>query len=118
MERFSRKGVTAAYAELVRRWDRRVLSFLYKACGDYESAKDLRQEVFVRVFRYGAGFRPEYAFTTWLFRIASNTMNTWKRKEINRSTGVRRLELLSPPQGSGVGPEAAAERSEEHTSEL
>ena len=112
MERFSRKGDTGAYEELVRRWDRRVLSFLYKSCGDYEAAKDIRQEVFLRVFRYGAGFRPEFAFTTWLFRIASNTMNTWKRKEMNRSHGVRRLELLAPPSEGRENPESAAERAE------
>jgi len=79
----------AAYEELVDRWDQRVLAFLVKTTRDYEAAQDLRQEVFLRVFRYGATYKPEYAFTTWFFRIVRNVLSTWRSKE------SRRLRLIT-----------------------
>lgn len=70
-----------ALAELVRRWDRPIYDFLAKASGNLESAKDLRQEVFLRVFRHASTYDPRYAFTTWLFRIAVNQLRTWQSHE-------------------------------------
>lgn len=81
MLRFSRTGDEAAFAALVRRWDGRVLAFLTKAAGDYHAALDLRQEVFIRLYRYGRTYDPAYAFTTWFFRIVSNVLNTWRAKQ-------------------------------------
>jgi RNA polymerase sigma-70 factor (ECF subfamily) len=78
--RACREGDTQALGELVRRWERPILSFLTKATGDPAAAKDLRQEVFLRVLRYGASYKPEYAFSTWLYRIARNVLSTWQRK--------------------------------------
>ena len=80
---FGKRQNISAYEELVHRWDHRVLAFLVKTTSDYEAAQDLRQEVFLRVFRY------EYAFTTWFFRIVRNVLSTWRSKE------SRRLRLMT-----------------------
>jgi RNA polymerase sigma-70 factor (ECF subfamily) len=74
-------GSFDALAELVRRWDKPVYNFLVKAGGDPELAKDVRQEVFMRVFRHASTYDPKYAFTTWLFRIAVNQLRTWQTRE-------------------------------------
>lgn len=89
MTTFAHKQDRSAFEELVRRWDQRVLGFLSKSTGDHEAAKDLRQEVFVRVYRYGKSYNPEYAFTTWLFRIVRNVLSTWRTKK------TRYLSLVS-----------------------
>lgn len=87
MARFARSGDRGVFETIVQRWDRRVLSFLAKATGNLEAAEDLRQEVFIRVYRYGASYDARYAFATWFFRIASNALSTWRKREGRRREG-------------------------------
>ena len=84
MIRFGRRGDREAFEQLVRRWDRRVLSFLAKAGGDLEAAEDLRQEVFLRLYRHGRRYDPRYGFSTWLFRIAGNVLKSWQTRQTRR----------------------------------
>ncbi len=78
MIRYARFGDIEAFEEILRRWDARVTSFLAKASRDHDTAEDLRQEVFVRLHRYRHTYNPRYSFSTWLFRIAANTLKTWR----------------------------------------
>jgi len=75
--RFNGRNDRRAFEELVHRWDGRVIAFLVKASGNPEVAKDLRQEVFVRLYRYGRTYDPRFSFPTWLFRIATNVLKSW-----------------------------------------
>lgn len=97
MVRFGRDQDREAFEEVVRRWDRPVLGFLAKSIGDLEVAEDLRQEVFIRIYRYGAGYDPRYAFPTWLFRIASNVIKTWRTKQGRR----REVPLFEDEESPG-----------------
>lgn len=81
MKRFAQRGDRRAFEQLAGRWDRRVFGFLAKACGSLEAAEDLRQEVFLRLYRHGGRYDPRYPFTTWLFRIAANVLSTWRAKQ-------------------------------------
>lgn len=100
MRQAAQNGDAGALAELVRRWDRRVLGFLTKAVADPDAAKDLRQEVFLRVHRSRATYDPRYAFTTWLFRIVRNVLATWRVREVrNPSAETVCEELLDPSLG-------------------
>ncbi len=89
---FGRRQDLAAYEELVSRWDNRVLAFLVKSTRDFEAAQDLRQEIFLRVYRYAATYKPEFAYTTWFFRIVRNVLSTWRTKESKRLRIVERDE--------------------------
>ena len=89
MKRLKRHRDDGAFETMVLRWDTRVLAFLTKASGDREAAKDLRQEVFIRLYRHGTTYNPEYSFPTWLFQIASNVLSTWYAKE---ARGLWKLE--------------------------
>ena len=66
------EGDEGAFAVLVGRYQRRVVGFLAQFLGDVELARDLAQEVFLRVWGAATTFNPRYRFTTWLFRIAHN----------------------------------------------
>ncbi len=66
------EGDEDAFSVLVRRYQRRVVGFLAQMLGNLELAKDLTQEVFLRVWSAAGTFDPRYRFTTWLFRIAHN----------------------------------------------
>jgi RNA polymerase sigma-70 factor (ECF subfamily) len=66
------RGDRAAFERLVRRHQRALVNHLYRQIGHQESARDLAQEVFLKVYLSLSSFDPTYRFKTWLYRIASN----------------------------------------------
>jgi len=58
---------------LFRRHERPVYSLLYRMLSNHEDAEEALAEVFVKVWRAAGSFKGEAKFTTWLYRIASNT---------------------------------------------
>ncbi len=65
-------GEERAFAELVERYQTRLLNFIYRTIGDREKAEDLVQEVFIRVYRHLHRFDRSKKFSTWIYTIASN----------------------------------------------
>jgi RNA polymerase sigma-70 factor (ECF subfamily) len=65
-------GNARAFGELVGRYDKRLLNFVYRTVGDRERAQDLVQETFVRVYRHLHRFDQTKKFSTWIYTIAGN----------------------------------------------
>ncbi len=65
-------GDMIAFEELVHRYDRQVLSMAAHYVSSSEDAKDIYQEVFLRVYRGLPRFKFRSEFSTWLYRIATN----------------------------------------------
>jgi len=65
-------GDSRAFGELVRRYDQRLVNFVYRTIGDRERGEDLVQETFVRVYRHLQRFDQSKKFSTWIYTIASN----------------------------------------------
>lgn len=65
-------GREAAYRELIRRYQRPVFSLIYRMVRDRELAEDLSQETFVKVLNAIDSYRPEFKFSSWIFKIANN----------------------------------------------
>ncbi len=65
-------GHPQAFSELVERYQKRLLNFVYRTIGDRERAEDLVQEVFIRVHRHLHRFDQTKKFSTWIYTIASN----------------------------------------------
>ena len=76
----AQKGDQSAFEELVYRYDRNVLSIALKYALNEDDAKDLYQEVFIRVYRGLKNFRFQSEFSTWLFRITTNVCLTYKSR--------------------------------------
>jgi len=74
----AQKGDQSAFEELVYRYDRNVLSIALKYALNEDDAKDLYQEVFIRVYRGLKNFRFQSEFSTWLFRITTNVCLTYR----------------------------------------
>lgn len=68
----AQRGDEGAFEALLRRYDRIVLSLAMRYCGDSDTARDIYQEVFLRVHTALPRFRFECRFSTWLYRIAVN----------------------------------------------
>ena len=76
-------GSEAAYRELVRRYQRPVFSLIYRMVRDRELAEDLTQETFVKVLNAIERYRPEYKFSSWIFKIANNAaIDHLRRREL------------------------------------
>ena len=82
--RYARGGSEAAYRELIRRYQRPVFSLVYRMVRDRELAEDLTQETFIKVLNAIDRYRPEYKFSSWIFKIANNaTIDQLRRKELD-----------------------------------
>jgi RNA polymerase sigma-70 factor (ECF subfamily) len=66
------KGDNDAFEILVNRHQTSILNLIYRFIGDRTQAKDLAQEVFIRVWQAARSYKPEAKFTTWIYRIATN----------------------------------------------
>ncbi len=67
-----RDGDDLALNDLMDRWRKPILAYLYRTIGDYETAADLAQEVFVRVYRARRKYRSKAKASAFLFTIAAN----------------------------------------------
>ena len=66
------KGDDSAFEILVNRHQVSILNLIYRFIGDRTQAKDLAQEVFIRVWQSAKSYEPKAKFTTWLYRITAN----------------------------------------------
>jgi RNA polymerase sigma-70 factor (ECF subfamily) len=76
----AQEGRELAYRELVRRYERPVFSLVYRMVRDRETAEDLAQDTFVKVLNNVERYRPEFKFSSWLFKIANNVAIDHLRK--------------------------------------
>ncbi len=122
--RKAQSGNMGAFTELVRRHDRSVLALVARYVNNAEDAKDIFQEVMIRVFRGLPAFQYRSEFSTWIHRITVNVCLNHKARskaalhvpfnqpdgnQADGGTSVR--EMPSEDQG----PDQAAIRSETWT---
>jgi RNA polymerase sigma-70 factor (ECF subfamily) len=80
----ARKGIEPAYRELVRRYERPVFSLIFRMVRNRELAEDLSQETFIKVLNALDSYRPEYKFSSWVFKIANNAaIDHLRRRELD-----------------------------------
>lgn len=65
-------GDKSAFDKLLTKYFKRVLNFTYRYVGSKESAEDLAQEVFIRVYNTASRYKPASKFQTFIFTIAKN----------------------------------------------
>jgi RNA polymerase sigma-70 factor (ECF subfamily) len=75
------RGDDRAFAVLVRRYERGLFNLAYRMVRDREQARDLTQEIFIRVHRSLGKYDPVYPFTSWIYRVGSNLCIDWIRKK-------------------------------------
>lgn len=80
----AKQGREAAYRELVRRYERPVFSLIFRMVRNRELAEDLSQETFVKVLNAVESYRPEFKFSSWVFKIANNAaIDHLRRRELD-----------------------------------
>src|SRR5215204_4100824 len=92
----TKNGDEAAFAQIVGRYKSPITNYLYRFLNDYEEAVDLSQETFVRVYFAIDRYHTEYAFSTYIYRIATNLaiseLRKRKRRTILSLTGLFQSE--------------------------
>ena len=107
------------FEELVRRYQRPIVGYVFRMLGDYESALDVTQEVFIKIYNSLERYSSEYKFSTWIYRIAHNAAIDHMRRnsvtpqslETESADGTYQLQIES----SDPTPEQDRERSEWRT---
>lgn len=74
-------GDTGAFCELVEKYKHKALKIAYSFCANYEDAKDLSQEAFIKAFRKIKDFKSNSRFYTWFYRILVNTCKDYLRSK-------------------------------------
>lgn len=116
---FVLNGREDGFEELVKRYQRPITGYVFRMLNDYDSALDVTQEVFIKVYNSLNRYRSEYKFSTWLYRIAHNAAIDHIRRnsvltqsiETENEEGAYQLQLESPLPT----PEEDRERSEWRT---
>lgn len=91
----AQQGDQEAFAQLVRSYDQQVLRMAFNLLHSQEDARDVYQEVFLRVFRNLPKFRFDCAFSTWLYRIVANLCLDQIRKRKVRKESSSAVETAS-----------------------
>ncbi len=115
------QGDEAAYAELLDRYEKPLVSFLLRYVGNRTVAEDLFQETCYRMMRALDDYRPRAGFGTWLFTIARNLAldhlkGLRRHREVSldaSQAGDRELSYREALADDGGTPDAAAVRREE-----
>ena len=76
----AKNGDAKAYEGLLKKYRNSVYNLVYRMVRDVEEAEDLTQEAFIKAFNSLASFNEEYAFSTWLYKIATNNCIDFFRK--------------------------------------
>ena len=76
----AQRGNLQAFEALVHRYDAKVMKVIYNMVHDFEDARDIYQEVFIKVFKSIDKFRFQSEFYSWLFRIVVNTCISFRKK--------------------------------------
>jgi RNA polymerase sigma-70 factor, ECF subfamily len=92
------RGESAAFEEIVRRWQQPIGRFLCRLIGSTDTAADLAQEVFLRVYRARSSYRENGAFDRWIYRVAINVA-----RDASRRKHVATLPLTSQEITARVG---------------
>ncbi|HEX5708166.1 MAG TPA: sigma-70 family RNA polymerase sigma factor [Pyrinomonadaceae bacterium] len=95
----TRAGDEAAFSEIVRRYRNQITNYVYRMTNDYDLAVDLAQETFLRVFRAAERYQSSYAFSTYIYRIATNLAIS----ELRRRKRRRLVSLTAFFQGRDAG---------------
>jgi RNA polymerase sigma-70 factor (ECF subfamily) len=80
-------GDDLAYKKLMTKYHDAIFNFIYRMIHDRQQVEDLTQEAFIKAFASLKSFNEQYAFSTWLYKIATNNCIDYIRK--------RKLQMYS-----------------------
>jgi RNA polymerase sigma-70 factor (ECF subfamily) len=78
------KGDKEAFEMIIRKYQQPLLNYIGRMVGERELALDFTQEVLIKTYSSLPSYQPQYKFSTWLFKIASNfIIDYWRKRKID-----------------------------------
>jgi RNA polymerase sigma-70 factor, ECF subfamily len=81
-------GREDSFEEIVRRYQRPIVGYIYRMLGNQDSAADVSQEVFIKVYNSLSKYSSEYKFSTWLYKIAHNATIDFIRRNSHHTQSL------------------------------
>jgi RNA polymerase sigma-70 factor (ECF subfamily) len=110
----ARQGKADAFAELARRYQRRIYRLVFSMTKNHTDSDDLCQEVFLTAFKSMPAFNQKSSFYTWIYRIAVNrSLNFLKKRAREKRAGFNdNLSSGDADRAEANSPEGNSMRSE------
>lgn len=107
------EGDDNAFTVLVNRYQKTIHTFVWRKIGDFHTAQELTQDIFLKAYKKLSLLKPPYHFSGWLHVIAARQCIAWIRKKQEPTTSLdamplAKLEELSYTTYEATGAEAAA----------
>jgi RNA polymerase sigma-70 factor, ECF subfamily len=96
-------GDSAAFEGIVRRWQGPLVNLAYRFCRDRGRAEEMAQEAFLRAYRGLERWRREAAFSTWLFKLATNLYSSELRRIPIRTVPIENVAEPRDPRAVDGG---------------
>ena len=91
------------FPQIYQEYEQPMFNYILRMVQDHETAKDLTQDVFVRVYQHLSTFRGESSFSTWIYRLATNLCRDHFRKKSSRQDNhTDLLGMLSSAENQTV----------------
>ena len=96
-------GRQEAFEVLVERYQKQVFALAYRLGGDYDEARDMAQEAFIRIYQELPKFDNSRRFFPWMYRVAHNTCINILHKRPKETVPLDNVYDLSADAASGSG---------------
>lgn len=96
-------GDFGAMRELVEHWQKPLINFFYRSVNSVQTAEDLAQMTFVKIYRGAGTYEPRAKFSSWLFLVARSVLISNYRKEAARpadATDPAELPAVADPDAA------------------
>lgn len=101
--KLAQKGDQYAFAELMERYREAIYFMTLKMINNKNDAEDLTIEAFAKAFKNIDQYSPSFAFSTWLFKIASNNCIDFLRRKKTRQLSIyNSADEVENSSGSGI----------------
>jgi RNA polymerase sigma-70 factor, ECF subfamily len=104
-----RRGEVDAFGEIVRRYQDRLFNAILRLMGDWQEARDLTQQAFLKAYVSLERFRGDSSFYTWLYRIAVNVTLDARKKRAQSGDAGREGLSASGEEDSRYEPASSAD---------
>ena len=105
------EGDDAAFADLVRKYQKRVHALAWRKIGDFHIAEDITQEAFLQVYRKLATLKDPNQFPGWLYVIANRRCRAWLRKKRLQTQQLEETDITMV-ESTSYSRHVAAEQAE------